>query len=69
MIWTDFFQTILMVCGAFIVMSFAMVEVGGYDAMLTKLVNIFTNTILTKPNNFGYFNFLKLKINLFNCKS
>ncbi|XP_023334925.1 sodium/glucose cotransporter 4 isoform X2 [Eurytemora carolleeae] len=35
-IWTDFFQTILMVCGAFIVMSFAMVEVGGYDAMLTK---------------------------------
>ena len=50
-------------------MSFAMVEVGGYDAMLTKLVNIFTNTILSNPNNFGYFNFLKLKINLFNCKS
>ena len=50
-----------MVCGAFIVMSFAMAEVGGYDAMLTKLVNICTKTILTKPNNSGLFELSEIK--------
>ena len=35
-IWTDFVQTILMVIGAFILMVAAMVEVGGYDALMDK---------------------------------
>eukprot|EP00092_Neocalanus_flemingeri_P006236 GFUD01006710.1.p1 GENE.GFUD01006710.1~~GFUD01006710.1.p1 ORF type:complete len:708 (+),score=187.08 GFUD01006710.1:236-2125(+) len=35
-IWTDFVQTILMVIGAFILMVFAMVEVGGYDGLVEK---------------------------------
>ena len=35
-IWTDFVQTILMVIGAFILMVFAMNEVGGYDTLMDK---------------------------------
>jgi len=35
-IWTDFVQTILMVIGAFIVMAYALTEVGGYEQLLEK---------------------------------
>ncbi|KER26650.1 hypothetical protein T265_06152 [Opisthorchis viverrini] len=43
-IWTDFIQTILMMCGAFYLMVVAFIRVGGFDSMVQKYFEAVPNT-------------------------
>ncbi|XP_029648634.1 sodium/glucose cotransporter 5 [Octopus sinensis] len=50
-IWTDFVQTLVMVIGAFILMVMSFIEVGGYEELVDRYFQAWSNT--TRDNLFN----------------